>query len=125
MQQTLCDKYGFDKAGRERRLALLGFGVEDIDLAQQLQTKVLAPNQHAIIEALYEFITHKPDMTTYIDKSETLEALKQSYHNYLSSLGVDYSSFEYFENRLHIGVTHARNGFQVLYFGAVIDFNCQ
>jgi diguanylate cyclase (GGDEF)-like protein len=110
MQQTLCDKYGFDKEGRERRLALLGFGVEDIDLAQQLQTKVLAPNQQAIIEALYEFITHKPDMAAYVDAPETLEALKHNYHNYLSSLGVDYSSFEYFENRLHIGVTHARNG---------------
>lgn len=110
MQQTLCDKYGFDNAGRERRLALLGFGVEDIDLAQQLQTKVLESNRHAIIEALYEFITQKPDMAAYIDGPETLEALKQSYHNYLSSLGVDYSSFEYFENRLHIGVTHARNG---------------
>ena len=110
MQQTLCDKYGFDNAGRERRLALLGFGVEDIDLAQQLQTKVLAPNQQAIIEALYEFITHKPDMAAYVDGPDTLEALKHNYHNYLGSLGVDYSSFEYFENRLHIGVTHARNG---------------
>ena len=110
MQQTLCDKYGFDNAGRERRLALLGFGVEDIDLAQQLQTKVLAPNQQAIIEALYEFITHKPDMAAYVDGPDTLEALKDNYHNYLGSLGVDYSSFEYFENRLHIGVTHARNG---------------
>ena len=110
MQQTLCDKYGFDNAGRERRLALLGFGVEDIELAQQLQTKVLAPNRNAIIEALYEFITHKPDMAAYIDDPATLEALKQNYHNYLSSLGVDYTSFEYFENRLHIGVTHARNG---------------
>lgn len=110
MQHTLCDKYGFDKAGRDRRLELLGFGVEDIELAQQLQTKVLAPNLHAIIEALYEFITHKPDMAAYIDAPDTLEALKQNYQNYLSTLGVDYASFEYFENRLHIGVTHARNG---------------
>lgn len=110
MQQTLCDKYGFDKGGRERRLALLGFGVEDIDLAQQLQTKVLAPNRHAIIEALYEFITHKPDMAAYVDTPSTLDALKQNYHKYLSSMGVDYASFEYFEDRLHIGVTHARNG---------------
>ena len=62
MRQTLCDKYGFDKVGREKRLALLGFGIEDLELAQLLQLKVLAPNWQAIIEAFHEFIMSKQEV---------------------------------------------------------------
>ncbi len=108
MQQTLCDKYGFDKAGRERRLALLGFGVADLELAQQLQTRVLAANREAIIEAFHEFILSKPEIVAYVNGSEMLERLKRNHADYLDTLGVDYGSFEYFENRLQIGVSHAR-----------------
>jgi len=108
MQQTLCDKYGFDKHGRERRLALLGFGVADMELAQQLQTRVLATNCEAIMEAFHEFILSKPEMAAFVDGPEMLERLKQRHAEYLASLGVDYNSFEYFENRLQIGVSHAR-----------------
>ncbi len=108
MPQTLCDKYGFDKPGRERRLALLGFGVADLELAQQLQTRVLATNREAIIEAFHEFILSKPEMAAHVDGSEMLERLKQNHAEYLDSLGVDYNSYEYFENRLQIGVSHAR-----------------
>ena len=75
MPQTLCDKYGFDKPGRERRLALLGFGVADLELAQQLQTRVLATNREAIIEAFHEFILSKPEMAAHVDGSEMLEHL--------------------------------------------------
>jgi diguanylate cyclase (GGDEF)-like protein len=110
MPQTLCDKYGFDKAGRERRLALLGFGVEDLQLAQQLKMRVLATNREAIIEAFHEFILSKPEMLAHVDGPEMLERLKQNHADYLASLGVDYSSYEYFENRLQIGVSHARVG---------------
>ena len=108
MQQTLCDKYGFDKAGRERRLALLGFGVADLELTQQLQTRVLAANRESIIEAFHEFILSKPEMMAYVADSEMLERLKQNHADYIDTLGVDYGSREYFENRLQIGVSHAR-----------------
>ena len=119
MRQTLCDKYGFDKVGRERRLALLGFGVEDLELAQLLQMKVLGPNLQAIIEAFHEFILSKPEMVAFTDGPEMMERLKQEHANYLASLGVDYSSLEYFENRLQIGVTHARLGLPLgLYLAA-------
>ena len=119
MRQTLCDKYGFDKVGRERRLALLGFGVEDLELAQLLQTKVLVPNRQAIIEAFYEFIMGKPEMAVYVDGPEILERLKQEHADYLASLGVDYCSSGYFENRLQIGMTNARIGLPLgLYLAA-------
>jgi diguanylate cyclase (GGDEF)-like protein len=108
MQQTLCDKYGFDEAGRERRLALLGFGVADLELGQQLQAKVLATNREAIIEAFHEFILSKPEMMAYVHDPEMLERLKQNHADYIDTLGVDYGSSEYFENRLQIGVSHAR-----------------
>ncbi|MDX1824894.1 MAG: protoglobin domain-containing protein, partial [Thiohalomonadales bacterium] len=108
MQQTLCDKYGFDKAGRERRLTLLGFGVADLELAQQLQDKVLVTNREAIIEAFHEFILSKPEMMAYVHDPEMLERLKQNHADYIDTLGVDYGSSKYFENRLQIGVSHAR-----------------
>ena len=119
MQQTLCDKYGFDKPGRERRLALLGFGVADLDLAQQLQTSVLAKNGEAIIEAFHEFILSKPEMQAYVDGPQMLEGLKQKHTDYLTSLGIDYGSPVYFENRLQIGLSHARVGLPLgLYLAA-------
>jgi len=119
MQQTLCDKYGFDKPGRERRLALLGFGVADLELAQQLQSRVLATNGEAIIEAFHEFILSKPEMDAYVDGPEMLERLKRNHAEYLASLGVNYNSCEYFENRLQIGVSHARIGLPLgLYLAA-------
>ena len=119
MQPTLCDKYGFDKHSRERRLALLGFGVADMELAQQLQIRVLATNSEAIMEAFHEFILSKPEMAAFVDGHEMLERLKQRHAEYLASLGVDYNSCEYFENRLQIGVSHARIGLPLgLYLAA-------
>ena len=119
MQHTLCDKYGFDKSGRERRLALLGFGVADLELAQQLQTSVLTQNGDAIIEAFHEFILSKPEMQAYVDGSEMLQRLKHNHAEYLRSLGLNYDSPEYFENRLQIGISHARIGLPLgLYLAA-------
>ena len=119
MQHTLCDKYGFNKQGRERRLALLGFGVADLELAQQLQAKVLVQNADAIIEAFHEFILSKPEMQAYVDGPEMLERLKHNHAKYIRSLGENYDSPEYFENRLQIGVSHARIGLPLgLYLAA-------
>ena len=119
MQHTLCDKYGFNKQGRERRLALLGFGVADLELAQQLQAKVLVQNGDAIIEAFHEFILSKPEMQVYVDGPEMLERLKHNHAKYIRSLGENYDSPEYFENRLQIGVSHARIGLPLgLYLAA-------
>jgi diguanylate cyclase (GGDEF)-like protein len=119
MQQTLCDKYGFDKPGRERRLALLGFGLADLELAQQLQTSVLVKNGEAIIQAFHEFILSKPEMQAYVDGPEMLKCLKQKHADYLASLGIDYGSQVYFENRLQVGLSHARIGLPLgLYLAA-------
>ena len=54
-----------------------------------------------------------------MESPEVLERLKQEHANYLASLGVDYCSHEYFENRLQIGVSHARIGLPLgLYLAA-------
>jgi diguanylate cyclase (GGDEF)-like protein len=119
MQRQLCDKYGFDKAGRERRLALLGFSDRDTSLAMQLQREVLQDRIPDLVEQFYGFLQNNPDMASFLDGADMVAHLKQTHANYLQTLGVDYASAAYFENRLHIGAAHARAGLPLnLYLAA-------
>ncbi len=119
MQHKLCDKYGFDRAGRNRRLALLGFSDADTAHAAQLQSEVLQDQIPVLVERFYAFLQNNPDMATFLDGSGMVTQLKQTHADYLRSFGVGYASAGYFENRLRIGATHARIGLPLnLYLAA-------
>jgi two-component system, cell cycle response regulator len=92
-----CERYGLDAEGRRTRLALLDLGAPDQARAQRLQVEVIRPNADAIIEAFYKRLLDHPD-------------LKEAQKRYLLSLGQAFDSEEYFEERLRVGLTHARVG---------------
>ncbi len=116
MHQNLCDKYGFDKVGREHRLAMIGLGQEDMALAQQLHTEVLVPNCDTIVDKFYDFLGSNRDMARFLAGPDIISRLKKKHVGYLLSLGLDYQSESYFENRLFIGAVHARIGLPLSYY---------
>lgn len=118
MQQNICDKYGFDKTGRERRIRLLGLADSDHDLARCLHTEVLKPNLKSITDEFYGFILAQPELASYIDSDETLLKLKKTHSTYLETLGIGFDSQEYFNRRLRVGVAHARIGLSLSYYFA-------
>lgn len=116
MQQNLCDKYGFDKTGRERRIRLLGLTESDHQLARFLHNEVLIPNLASITEMFYEFILNHPELAIYIDSTQTLKKLKKTHREYLKTLGIGFDSRDYFNRRLMVGVAHARIGLSLSYY---------
>ncbi len=119
MHQNLTGKYGFDKAGRQRRLNLLGFSDTDAELARQLHAEVLHPHCQAIVDGFYDFVTRDAEMLQFIDGPDMLARLKKTHCGYIESLGVDYASDAYFDNRLAVGVVHSRIGLPLsLYLAA-------
>ncbi len=119
MHQNLTGKYGFDKAERQRRLKLLGFADTDPGLARQLHVEVLHPHCQAIVDGFYDFVTRDAEMLRFIDGPDMLERLKETHCAYIETIGVDYDSEGYFENRLAVGVVHSRIGLPLsLYLAA-------
>lgn len=119
MQHKLCDKYGFDTAGRKRRLDLLGFRQHDPQLARRLHSEVLDSCLDGLVDRFYSFLQNDPEMAPFLDGPETVARLRQTHRAYLRSLGIDYPGEAYFEERLRIGVAHARIGLPLgLYLAA-------
>jgi len=118
MHQTPCGKYGFNKSGREARLALLEMTAEDDVLAQRLLHEVILPNINTIGEAFYQFIGRYSEMTKFIKGPQMLQKLKQTQMGYLASLGDDFRSEAYFNNRLRVGIAHARISLPLSYYFA-------
>jgi two-component system cell cycle response regulator len=105
-----CDQYGLDEAARTARLALLGLGAADREIADLLSRAVIAPNVDKIVERFYEVLQNHPSYARYLSRAHSLKRLRQAQTVYLLSLGQDFGSGEYFEERLRIGLAHARIG---------------
>lgn len=119
MDTTLCEKYGYDEAGRRRLLQLLGFDLDDPQHARQLQTEIIGPHCSSIVEHFYDFLLNQPEMTGFFESPERLKHLKQTHADYLHTLGVDFGSENYFNDRLRVGAAHAGIGLPLhLYLAA-------
>ena len=107
---TYCEKYGFDERRRENFLKLLDLSEKDRVLANELHDGVLAPNVDAIVKEFYSYMQQQPEFMQLIVKRRIdLMLLKVTQKSYLLSLGRDFTSKEYFEERLRIGIAHAWN----------------
>lgn len=100
------EMYGFDADWRRSRIALLGLNDVDMALGEQLRAEVLAPNAAAIIAALYDRLLDDAEVRA-IFLSVDMVALKRTQVAHLLDFGSDFSSPNYFEERFHIGRTHA------------------
>jgi protoglobin len=117
---NLLEKYGFDETRFGDYLRLVELSEKDNPLADQLQQYIIIPNVEQIIEDFYKYMLRQPEFTTTLEKNGIqISNLKVTQKGYLLSLGVDFGSQDYFENRLRIGVVHAWHNIPLnVYLGA-------
>ncbi len=107
----LCQIHGFiDEEARRARLEMLKLHENDESLGQCLQEEVIRPNLTWIVSEFYRFMQDVPQMAPFLKGPGVLLQLKKTQERYLLSLGVDFGSAQYFEERLRVGVVHRRIG---------------
>ncbi len=109
-EHKLCGQYGFDDAARAERLMMLGFTDADGTIADLLSRNVIAPNVDFIVDQFYEVLSANRFYAHILNRGFDMERLRQTQTVYLLSMGQDYASGEYFEERLRVGLAHARVG---------------
>jgi len=107
MEHFLCQRFGFDADGINVRLGLIGLSEpHSVQLSQELQTFVIRPNIDAIIDSFYEVLGRNPQFTEIVRSQSQFSRLKMTQRRYLLSLGEDFDTQQYFEERLRIGAVH-------------------
>jgi diguanylate cyclase (GGDEF)-like protein len=109
-EQSYSQRYGFDARWRQQQLELLGLTERADGYANLLHGQVLSGGvAEAVVEAFFErLMAHEP--ARRLLTSFDVERLRATQLQYLNSFGVDYASEAYFEQRLRVGVAHARVG---------------
>lgn len=79
-------------------------------MARALQARVITPHIDAIIEGFYRLLVQQPGFLSIVPTDAMLAHLRETQRDYVLSLGIDFRSARYFEERLRIGVVHARVG---------------
>jgi two-component system cell cycle response regulator len=111
MSQSLCDRFGFDGAGISERLRMLGLtNRNDPIIAEEFQTHVVQPHIDAILDEFYEAIEHHPEFLKIVTERERVSHLRMTQRKYLLSLGCQFDTQAYFEERLRVGTAHQRVG---------------
>ena len=102
-----CKQFGFDRKNIDQRLAFLKLSKADHKLAHRLKEEVIIPNANKIIDRFYDILLFQPETRKWLLEGTIIERLKSTQYRYLLSLGIDFDTEEYFENRLQIGIMHA------------------
>lgn len=105
-----CLLYGYDQSRIDEMLRLLEISERDIDTAYSLHNEVIDPCLETIINAFYAYLQMHPEFQVLFKPGEQLTRMAQAQEAYLRSLGTNFHSPDYFENRLQIGITHNRIG---------------
>lgn len=114
-----CNQFGFDREKITRRLEFLRLTKSDHKLAKRLKTEVIAPNVNIIIDRFYENLLFHSQSRKWLMDGGTIDKLKRTQSKYLLSLGINFDSEQYFEERLGIGIVHAKIGLPLsIYQGA-------
>ncbi len=105
-----CRQYGFDARWRQKQLEFLALPACDGELAGVLRRKVLTPAVSTqIIDAFFAKLqTH--EQSHHLLESFDLARLKEKQTQYLYTFGQDFCEEPYFEQRLRVGIAHARVG---------------
>ena len=111
MYHEYCKIFHYDESEIARTLALLELGPQDSALAELLHKSIIKPHLGQIIDRFYNdyLLAHEP-FRKVIGNEDRIPNLKLSQAKYLLSLGIDFDTLDYFENRLRVGVAHQRIG---------------
>ena len=85
-------------------------GADNHALAEELQRRVIRPNIDQIVEDFYSVLRQSEEFRRVAPEPIVVDRLKVTQKQYLLTLGMDYDSPEYFEDRLRVGSTHRRVG---------------
>jgi len=110
MAYELCHRFGFQEQARRDRLDILGLSNTDEEIGKFLHTRVIDPHAKEIVNAFYERMMALPAFAEILADGHDLVQLKHTQTEYLLSFGLQFTSADYFENRLRVGVTHATVG---------------
>jgi diguanylate cyclase (GGDEF)-like protein len=107
----LCESRGFDAAAIAQHLNMVGLdGSECRAQGEALQDLVIRPNADAIVDNFYESLARNAEFNSIVGERFAAEKLKDTQKQYLLSLGVDFHTSRYFEERLRIGSVHQKIG---------------
>jgi diguanylate cyclase (GGDEF)-like protein len=116
-----CEHRRIDGAAVMHRLEVVGLSGEDaVLIGKLLQQHVIRPHVDPIIEGFLAALLQLEQFRRIVDGSTNVDRLRQTLTRYLLTLGVDFASREYFEERLRVGAVHNRLGVpQNVYHSAV------
>jgi diguanylate cyclase (GGDEF)-like protein len=103
-----CGQYGFDDNGIGQRLELLALSASDLAAGRRLHDTTIAPRLEQIVEAFYAEQLRHAAIRHYLDNPSLIASLKLTQKKYLMSLGLEFNQPAYFEERLRVGLAHAR-----------------
>jgi len=107
----LCESRGFDAAAIAQHLNMVGLDRSECRAqGEALQDLVIRPNADAIVDNFYESLTRNAGFSSIVGEPPAAEKLKDTQKRYLLSLGVDFHTPRYFEERLRIGSVHQKIG---------------
>ena len=78
-------------------------------LAQILHRDVIQPHLDEIVECFYKQLLQNDKFKALVDNGFNIDKLKASQTRYLLSFGVDINSDSYYQERLKIGLSHAKH----------------
>lgn len=110
MMLKYCKQYGFDDDGIRERLALTALTANDLATGQRLHDTTIVPRMEQIVEGFYAEILRHAAIRHFLDHPTLISNLKQTQKNYLMTLGMQFDRPDYFEERLRVGLAHARVG---------------
>lgn len=103
-----CQQYGFDDNGIRQRLELVALTASDLAAGRRLHDGTIAPQLERIVEAFYAEQLRHAAIRRYLDNATLIANLKLTQKKYLATLGLQFDQPEYFEERLRVGLAHAR-----------------
>lgn len=110
MTHELCHQFGFHEQSRRDRLYALGLSAADNKSVVDLQSRVIVPNVDQIVSRFYDHMLGISEFADILSRGHDLEKLRKTQSDYLLSLGHEFGTVAYFEERLRVGVVHARVG---------------
>ncbi len=110
IQYQYCHTYGFDREKIKERLRLFQLNKNDLETAKLLQEMVVQPNSGPIINKFYSYLFNHKEYRSFLPSDKILEDIKNTQLHYLMTLGENFGSENYFDNRLLVGVTHNKIG---------------